>query len=129
MKRFGLLIIVILTVSALALPLAYFSNENQETNVKEEEFFFGVTYGQNTVEEAKVLIDRVQNYTNVFVVNSSPISNNKTELDAVCSYAAEKNLHFFVYFFSLYAHDWQREWAITAKQIWGDKFLGRLPTR
>ena len=124
MKRFGPLIIVVLTVSAVAFPFAYFSNENRETIVKEDEFFFGVTYGQNTVEEARVLIDRVQSYTNVFVVDSSAISNNKTELDAVCSYAAEKNLHFIVYFFSLYASDWQREWVITAKQTWGDKFLG-----
>jgi hypothetical protein len=124
MKRFGLFIIVVLTVSAVALPLAYFSNENRETIVKEGEFFFGVTYGQNTVEEAKLLIDRVQSYTNVFVVDSFDISNNKTALDSVCTYAAEKNLHFIVYFFSLYASDWQREWVITARQTWSDKFLG-----
>jgi hypothetical protein len=124
MKRFGLFIIVVLIVSAVALPLAYFSNENQETIAKEGEFFFGVTYGQNTVEEAKLLIDRVQSYTNVFVVDSFDISNNKTALDSVCSYAAGKNLHFIVYFFSLYASDWQREWVITASQTWSDKFLG-----
>ena len=124
MKRFGLLIIVVLTVSAVALPLGYFSDERLKSAFKESEFFFGVTYGQDTVEEAKLLIDRVQNYTNLVVVDSFVISNNKTLLDVVCSYAAGKNLRFIVYFFSLYASDWQREWVVSAKQIWGDKFLG-----
>jgi hypothetical protein len=122
MKRAGLVLLAVLVVSAVVLPLAYFSNFTQEP--KDDGFFFGVTYGQDTVEGAKLLIDKVQNYTNVFVVDSFPISNNKTQLDAVCSYAAEKNLHFFVYFFSLYAYDWQREWVLTANQKCGNKFLG-----
>ena len=123
MRRFGLFLVVILAVSAVVLPLAYFYSSNQG-NSSNGEFFFGVTYGQDTVEGAKLLIDKVQNYTNVFVVDSSPISKNETALNAICSYAAGKNLHFIVYFFSAYSSLWQQEWVTTARQTWGDKFLG-----
>jgi hypothetical protein len=124
MKRLVLLLIAVLVTSFVILPLAYFSSFNQEAKHKDDSLFFGVTYGQDTVEGAELLIDKVHNYTNVFVVNSFNISNNKTALDEVCSYAVKKNLHFLVYFFSLYASDWERDWVITANQTWGDKFLG-----
>ncbi len=126
MRHFGLFLVAILIVSAVVLPLAYFSSSNQGKSSNGDEFFFGVTYGQDTVEGAKLLIDKVQNYTNVFVVDSSPLSNNKTALDAICSYAAEKNLHFIVYFFSVSVQSgtWQQEWVTGARQTWGDKFLG-----
>ncbi len=124
MKRFGiLLIIAILTTTAAIIPLAVLFSSNQKPNF-EGKLFFGVTYGQDTVEGAKLLIDKVHTYTNIFVIDSSSISSDKTELDAVCNLAAEKNLSFFVYFFSLYPNVWQREWATSANQTWGDKFLG-----
>jgi hypothetical protein len=123
MKHLGLFLIVIIVVSAVVLPAAYLSSVNQSTKSKDD-FFFGVTYGQDTVEGAKLLIDKVQNYTNVFVIDSMPISNNEAELNEVCNYAAAKNLSFFVYFFSLYGSNWQREWVVTANQTWGEKFLG-----
>jgi len=75
MKHLVLLLIAVLAVSAVVLPAAYLSSVNQDVKPKDE-FFFGVTYGQDTVEGAKLLIDKVQNYTNVFVVDSMPISNN-----------------------------------------------------
>ena len=124
MRNFGLFLAAILVVSAVVLPLAYFSASYQGKDPSGGEFFFGVTYGQDTVEGAKLLIDKVQNYTNVFVVDSSPISHNETALNAVCSYAAEKNLHFIVYFFSVQSNLWQQDWVTAAKQTWGDKFLG-----
>jgi len=126
MRHFELFLVAILIVSAVVLPVAYFSNSNQGKDPNDDEFFFGVTYGQDTVEGAKLLIDKVQNYTNVFVVDSSPLSKNQTALDAICSYAAEKNLHFIVYFFSVSVQSgtWQQEWVTGARQTWGDKFLG-----
>ncbi|MCW4011311.1 MAG: hypothetical protein NWF05_11960 [Candidatus Bathyarchaeota archaeon] len=124
MKRLAWLLITVLVVSAVILPSIYLSNVGEHPEAEEDDWFFGVTYGQNTVEAAKRLIDRVHNYTNVFVVDSFAISQNRTMLDEICSYATEKNLHFFVYFFSLYAFDWQQEWVTTANQTYGDHFLG-----
>ena len=124
MKRFGIFLLAVLFVSAVVLPLTYFSIITQKAKPNADNFYFGVTYGQDTVDGAKLHIDKVQNYTNIFVVASPNISNNRTALDAVCSYAAQKNLHFIVYFFSVYAFDWQQEWVLTANQTWSGKFLG-----
>jgi len=117
------LIIAVFATSAVIVPLAVFFILDKDPGL-EDGLLFGVTYGQDTVEGAKILIDRVYTYTNIFIVDSSDVSNNKTKLDSVCNYAAEKNLSFIVYFFSLFAYDWQREWVVTANQTWGEKFLG-----
>jgi hypothetical protein len=122
-KQSWILFIAVLIIIVIAVPWAVFSSVNQVAKPTDK-FFFGITYGQDTVEGAKVLIDKVYSYTNVFVVDSSVISTNESALNAVCNYAASKNLCFFVYFFSLYSSSWQQEWVVNANQTWGDKFLG-----
>jgi len=114
--------IIVIFVSVTSIYVYYRINENSR-----EKFFFGVTYGQNTVEEAKLLIDKVKNYTNLFIINSSPITRNNTDpevLNEICDYAAKANLNFIVYFFSFLSGPWQQEWLDTAKETWGEKFLG-----
>jgi hypothetical protein len=114
--------ILIISVSITSIYVYYCASENSK-----EKFFFGVTYGQNTVEDAKLLIDKVKNYTNLFIINSSPITRNETSpevLNQVCDYAAKANLNFIVYFFSFVSAPWQQEWLDTAKETWGEKFLG-----
>jgi hypothetical protein len=89
-----------------------------------QDFFFGVSYGGNTTAGAELLIDKVQGYTNLLIVNSYAISTNETMLNEVCNYAARANLHFIVYFFSVYNSTWQQEWVDKAEQRWNNKFLG-----
>ncbi len=91
-----------------------------------DDFFFGVTYGQNSVEGAKLLIDKVRHFTNLFIVNSYEITSsaNAQNLTEICRYAADANLHFIVYFFSFVNSTWGEEWLDMARQTWGDKFLG-----
>ncbi len=114
--------ILVISVSITSIYVYYRVSENSK-----EQFFFGVTYGQNTVEGAKLLIDKVKNYTNLFIINSSPITRTNTSpevLNEICDYAAKANLNFIVYFFSFLSGPWQQEWLDTAKEIWGEKFLG-----
>jgi hypothetical protein len=114
--------ILVISVTITSIYVYYRVSENSK-----EKFFFGVTYGQNTVEEAKLLIDKVKNYTNLFIINSSPITRNETTpevLNEICDYAAKANLNFIVYFFSFLSGPWQQEWLDTAKETWGEKFLG-----
>ena len=124
-KLAGVTFLIILVISAIITSFyVYYRAENENPK---ENFFFGVTYGQNTVKEAKLLIDKVKNYTNLFIVDSSPITANNTTpqvLNEICDYAAKANLHFIVYFFSFLSGPWQQEWLNTAKQRWGEKFLG-----
>ena len=92
--------------------------------------FFGVSFGLETADEAKLLIDKVKDYTNLFLVNSWDISTNETALDEVCDYAAESGLSFMVFFDYIsvsehaYGYPWHREWVTTAKDTWGNKVLG-----
>lgn len=107
-----------------------------QTNEREipEDFFFGVSYGLNTVYEAKLLIDKVKGYTNFFLINNWDISTNKTALNEICDYATEAGLSFIVFFdyvsLGKYvkpfydAYSWHEEWILTAKDRWQDKFLG-----
>src|SRR3990170_3192357 len=124
-KLVGLTFLTILVISVSMTSIyVYYRVRNEDSK---EKFFFGVTYGQNTVEEAKLLIDKVKNYTNLFIVNSYPITTTNTNpqvLNEICDYAAKANLYFIVYFFSFLSGNWQQEWLDTAKQTWGEKFLG-----
>jgi len=60
--------------------------------------FYGVTFGGNTTAEAKVLIDRVKNYTNLFIIANWDVALNETELNEICQYAVDANLYIIVYF-------------------------------
>ena len=121
----GFILISILVLSVGVTSIYVFYRVGNEDS--KEKFFFGVSYGQNTVEEAKFIIDKVKNYTNLFIINSYPITTNNTTpevLNEICDYAANSDLYFIVYFFSFIAGDWQQEWVDTARQNWGEKFLG-----
>jgi hypothetical protein len=61
-----------------------------------EALYVGVTYGGNSVEEAKQLIDKVKDYTNLFVLQASLIGSQKT--NQICTYAANADMSFIVYF-------------------------------
>lgn len=125
MKSLWLLLLLALLISAVYLPVVhvYYQTENEASS---EEFFFGVSFGGNTASEAKLLIDRVKGYTNLFVVNSWDISTNEADLNEICEYAANANMHIIVYFdFIAYVgYPWLQTWLETAKERWGDNFLG-----
>ncbi|HUS89924.1 MAG TPA: hypothetical protein VMW91_11300, partial [Desulfosporosinus sp.] len=110
--------LILLTFLVISASITSIFVHNQINRDSKEEFFFGVTYGQNTLEEAKILIDKVKNYTNLFIINSYPITTNNTDpdvLNEICDYAAKSDLYFIVYFFSFHpdAGDWQQEWVDT----------------
>ncbi len=123
MKRIVVLLLAILLLSA---TLWYaILNHSWQTSAHED-FFFGVSFGQETVEEAKSLIDEVKDYTNLFWIGSWNITTNETALNEVCDYAAEADLDFMVFFLwvSRIVYPWHQTWLDTAKDRWGDHFLG-----
>jgi parallel beta-helix repeat protein len=62
------------------------------------EFYVGVECGYNNVTLCEALIDKVENYTNLFIIGSTGIVENSTLLNEVCDYAYKAGLHFAVYF-------------------------------
>jgi len=124
MKRVGLLLIAIIVIASLAI--IYAQSLTWKTSTEQDEFYFGVSFGQETAEEAKREIDKVKNYTNFILINSHDVTINQTALTEVCDYAAQANLKFVVYFdfISRIAYPWHQAWLDNATTRWGDKFLG-----
>ncbi len=127
MKLAWVLFFIALLVSVAFLPVVYVYYETKN-DVSNEKFFFGVTYGSNTTSEAKLLIDKVKEYTNLFIVDSWDISTNETALNEICNYAVDARMSVIVYFdYVFYDAEpwlWLRTWLDTAKERWGDQFLG-----
>jgi hypothetical protein len=127
MKLAWVLFFIALLVSVAFLPIVYVYYQIKN-DVSNEEFFFGVTYGSTTSSEAKLLIDKVKGYTNLFVVDSWDISENETALTEICEYAVDAGMSVIVYFdyvfYDVEPWLWLRAWLNTAKERWGDQFLG-----
>lgn len=141
MKRLWFIPIVILLIFVVSLPIVYTKFETQSVSPADN-FLFGVTFGSNSTKDAKVLIDKVKGYTNLFVIDSWPISQNESALTEVCDYAAQANLKFMVYFSFIFNNSpnytqfwdnnslssgltpWHIPWLNASKEKYGDKFLG-----
>ncbi len=120
------LILTIILLTAIFSVIAY-NHYKIETEVSEEDFFFGVSFGGKTSSQAKQLIDKVKGYTNLFLINSWDITTNETALNEVCKYAAEADLDFMVFFdfVSHTGYPWHLTgWLDTAKERWKNQFLG-----
>jgi len=127
-------LIVILAVSMLAVYISY-SNVSQ---VKADpDVYVGVAFAGNTTAEAKQLIDKVKDYTNLFVfaTGGNPISTNQSAIEEICDYAVANGLSVIV---NVGVKDatkpsgwnwfWQQSSLDAIKQrwtqMWGNKFLG-----
>jgi hypothetical protein len=127
MKLAASFFFILLLVFAVSLPIyVRYLMESEASDV--EEFFFGVTYGSNTVTEAKMLIDKVKAYTNLFIVDSWDISENETALNEICQYAVDARMSVIVYFdyvfYDFAPWRWLQTWFERSKSSWGDMFLG-----
>ncbi len=132
MKTAALLLVVVLTVSIL-LPSLYVYHVFLSSNTApSDEFYFGVTCGFNTTLESTRFIDKVKNYTNLFIIDSWDVAQNETMLNEICDYAAAAGLKFIVYFDLISGtsppypptYPWHREWLTSARTRWDEKFLG-----
>jgi hypothetical protein len=120
------LVFLCLIVASLVFAIAaYFPSNPENGETYPVEPYFGVSFCGNTTAEAKLLIDRTKDYTNLFVLQSGPISKNETATNIICDYAVESGLDFIV-FFGWFdpAYPWQIPWLDFAEERWGDSFLG-----
>lgn len=122
MKRvFILAIIVVLivaSVSAFAVTSFVLS-----ANKHEEFFYVGVTYCGNSTADAKFLVDKVADYTNLFVVQSGPLMADSPAVIEIGDYAVAKGLHFAVFYDTSQIPE-RAQWLSNASQRWGDMFGG-----
>jgi hypothetical protein len=125
MNRRLIVFLTLVAITTLLIPICYILTSEKKPP---ENFHFGVSYGSDTFEEAKLLIDRVKDYTNFFIINNWDVSTNDTLLTRICDYATEAGLTFIVFFdyidVSSHGYPWHHQWVYSAKDWWGDNFGG-----
>jgi hypothetical protein len=126
MKQVIILSLILITVIVTASVLVSYSITNHKTDTTP--FYIGVTFCGNTTTEAKLLIDKVKDCTNLFVLQSWPISNNETDTTEICDYAVASGLNIIVNLGVNQTYDrdwtWQFPWLESAEQRYGNQFLG-----
>ena len=104
------------------------------------DFFVGVEFAySNNVGDLKDLVDKVKDYTNLFVLGAVEMTFNKTALDEACDYIYDAGLYFIVLFTDTDTYRrgpnstaiepkvWIYQpiiWIYEARQKYGDKFWG-----
>jgi hypothetical protein len=112
----------------LIIVIAAMFATNNVSTVKAQEsqpFHVGVTFGGDNSADAKLLIDKIKDYTNLFVIASGPLQSNIDEMVKTCDYAVNSGLDIIVYFGS---YETNRGTVVsfidTAQKRWGSHFLG-----
>lgn len=114
----------IIAVALILVVVAVLATNSLLTNT-DNKFYVGVTYCGSTVEEAKLLIDKVKNYTNLFVLQSGPIlqSNGTLAINEIGDYAIEAGLSYIIYFGT--DSTWiMKDWLDSYDGRWNSNFLG-----
>lgn len=137
-RRYGIFAIVIVALLALSLFLAVEDFLLPQSRAgSESEFYVGVECGYNNVTLCKTLIDKVKDYTNLFIIGSTDIAKNVSQLNDVCNYAYQAGMYISVYFSSIQNYSALADqnttvaqstlplgWLRNATSFYGDRFLG-----
>lgn len=117
---------VLLIVVVVSIFASVVNNSLQpKKDGSKKPFYLGVTYCGSSVEEAQALIDRVKNYTSLFVVQSYHLQTHIDELNQVCDYAVNSDLDIIVYFGAYKSQMSSIEsFLAPAETRWGSHFLG-----
>lgn len=123
--------LIILTVGLVIILMVsvFVGFEFLGTRQSTPEFFVGIemAYANATFSDVKALVDKVKDYTNLFVIGSPEISLNQTLLNMTCDYIHNAGLHFIVLFTDTRQYDSvtnsPKDWIPKAKEKYGEKFL------
>ncbi|MDR2700135.1 MAG: hypothetical protein LBC12_04925 [Nitrososphaerota archaeon] len=119
-KLFVTVTLLLLLIGSIAATSYVMINKQEE---EQTQFYVGVTYCGNSVQEAKELIDKVKNCTNLFILQSWPLSWNSTAMDEIGDYVFASNLNYAVSGGTGNTMG-LNSWLNTAKEKWGEQFIG-----
>lgn len=115
-----IIVIVVIALFTSVLLTQYNSPKTQDNPPKA---FVGVTYCGNSVAQAKLLIDKVKGYTNLFVLQSGTLERDFNSVNEVGDYAVSSGMYFLPYFGNFIEPTFTN-WLKTAEQKWGTHLLG-----
>jgi hypothetical protein len=113
-------IVLLLLVSLVVIAIVGFLVVSQR---EQESFYVGVTYCGSSIQEAKELVDKVKDCTNLFILQSGVLQWNATAMEEIGDYVVSLNLSYAVYGGTrnnVVSNSWLNE----AKQRWGEQFMG-----
>ena len=97
-------------------------------------FYVGVEYAYgNQFSQVKALVDKVKDYTNLFVLGTPSLTFNRSALDQSCDYLYNSKLNFIVLITSLTMYNDSNgyppnnnvfDWIGNATVKYGSQFLG-----
>lgn len=109
----------------LAVAVSGFATVLNGNFAAKKPFYLGVTYSGVSTSEAHELIDRVKNYTNLFVIQSGPLQTNVSALEDIGDYAVDSGLDLIVYMSAFhYSQDVTSAFLNATRDRWGNHFLG-----
>ncbi len=81
--------------------------------------------GQAQVSQVQALVDKVKDYTNLFVIGSVGLTFDRTALTQACDYIIDAKLNLIVLFTGLTEYTYNTTaWMTEAKAKYSEKFLG-----
>ncbi|MFA5364921.1 MAG: hypothetical protein WC325_07060 [Candidatus Bathyarchaeia archaeon] len=114
---FLIMLLAVLSIVAVGVQNGWLKTPQKEP------FYVGVTYCGNSTQEAITLIDKVKDYSNLFVLQSGVIQGNPEQITEICDYAVSSDMYFMVYF-GLAHSIFMQQWLNNTTGRWGDHFLG-----
>ena len=125
MKTVALSIALTLVLSISIIAAANWWLNNTSSN---KEFFVGVEFAYSgDLNDVKDLVDKVKDYTNLFIIGALEISFNQTILNEASDYVVNSGLHLIVFFTESKDENYKYDifpWMIEAKQRYGDMLVG-----
>ena len=118
---------VTLALVAIILISAFAALHWLNTPPENSEFYVGVevAYTNTNTSDIREMVDKVKNYTNLFVIGSIELTFNETALNESCDYIYGAGLKIVVLFTDATKYNYDTlTWLTQAKQKYGNQFLG-----
>lgn len=123
-RRYVILAAVLLIVLVSISLFLTFNKPGKQ--VSAGPFYVGVEFAYGSqFSQLSALVDKVRNYTNLFVIGSIELTYNQTALDESCNYIVKAGLNFIVLFTTYTDYNYSIfNWILNARQVYGNQFLG-----
>ena len=118
----SIILIALIVVSSFAAMEA--SKSASTSMASKKPFYLGVTYCGSSVIEAQQQIDKVKNYTNLFVLQSGPLMLNFTATEQICDYAVNSGLNIILCYTTYCGVDRIDSFLNEAQTRWESHYLG-----